>query len=131
MPRRSQEVAAIRRQNRRYIEDDPVTVRFIPYPAERSPAGGTLRRPGTPRRPQTIRLVPADRQRTRQQSQEVFSSLQTEVELEIIGDADLEIEEDDRFTLDGLEYQVMLVQPATSAPYLRRATARAMPEEGQ
>lgn len=131
MPRRSQEIDAIRRQNRRYIEDDCVVVRLIPYPAERSPAGGIYRRPGVPRRPQKIRLVPADRQRTQNQSQEDFGSLQTEVELELIGDADLEIEEGDRFSHDSLEYQVMLVQPVTSAPYLRRATARAMPEEGQ
>lgn len=121
----------MRRQNRRYIDDDAIVVRFTPYPAEKSAAGGEIRRPGVPRAPQKIRLVPADRDRTQNQSQEGFGSLQTEVELEIIGDADLVVEQYDRFVYDGLEYQILIAQPATSAPYLRRAIARAMPEEGQ
>lgn len=131
MPRREQEIDVIRRQNRWYIGDDAVTVRLTPYPAAKSAAGGTIRRPGTPRIPQKIRLVPVDRERTQNQSQEGFGSLQTQVELELIGDADLQIEQGDRFTHEGVEYEVMIVQPATSAPYIRRATARAMPEDDQ
>jgi hypothetical protein len=131
VPRKSQEIAALRRQNRWYIEDDPIVVQLTPYPAQTSAAGGVIRRAATPRMPQRIRLIPADRERTTQQSQEDFGSTQTEVELELIGDADLIIEVGDRFTHDNVEYQVTQVQPVTSAPYIRRATAFAVPDEGQ
>lgn len=130
MPRKGQEIDTLRRQNRWYIADDPYTIQLVPYPEVASPAGGRTRAAGTPRTPQIVRLIPADRTRTTTNAPNTPST-QTEVSVKIIGDADLQIEEGDRFMHNGLEYRVTDVQPASSAPYLRRATACATPKAGQ
>jgi hypothetical protein len=131
VPRHSQEVRALTRQNNRYIDDNPIWIRLVPHVESQSPAGGKVRLPQTARLPQKVRLVPLDRQRTVAQSVQEFSSSQTEVRLQIIGMPDLEIEQYDQFELDDVPYEVDLVQPRSAAPYLRRATAHAIPGRGQ
>lgn len=130
VPRHSQEVDALRQQNRWYVDDNPIWIRFVPHAEVRTAAGGTKRVAQTPRAPQKVRFIPLDRQRTTDRSVQEFSSIQSEVDVRLIGDVDLQIERGDRFTVDGIEYQVLEVQPTTSAPYIKRATAFATPPDG-
>ena len=128
MPRRSQEIEILRRQNRWYIEDDLTTIVLTPYPETRSTAGGRTRVPGTPRLPQAVRLIPTDRERTSQRTSQGAGNEQIEVAFDLIGDADLEIARYDRFTgPDGLTYAVYEVHPVESAPYIRRASVYVIP----
>jgi hypothetical protein len=126
----------LRKQNRWYIQDSPFDIVLTPYPETKTPAGGKVRIPGTPRSPQTVRLVPLDRQRTTARN---FLSVvgaggsgtQTDVVFEIIGDVDLLVEKYDRFPgPDGTTYEITEVSPLGSAPYLRRAFARGSPGRG-
>ena len=130
MPRRQQEVEILRRQNRWYIESDETVVQFIPYKSVPSGAGGEKYVAQTPRMPQKVRLIATDRERERAQSSLDSNSTQSEVPVELIGDVDLVVERYDRFTVQGTEYRVIEVEPLSSAPYLRRVTAVAMPSDG-
>lgn len=131
MRRSSAEISVVRRQNQWYINDDPTWVILTPHPEIRSPAGGYVRQPGTPRAPQRVRLIPSDREPTVSSSQADFGSTQREVVVEIMGDVDFEVDIGDRFTLDGVEHAVTEVQPDATSPFLRRATAVATPPNNQ
>lgn len=131
--RRSQlEMEILRKQTKAYIEDAPFTTRLVPYPETRTPAGGKTRSAGVPRKPQTFRLVPLDRLANATTNLAVgrpADGLQHQADFEIMGEFDLEIERGDRFTddTDGTVYEVVEVQPLGSAPYLRRAFVRGIP----
>lgn len=128
MPRHSHEVEVLRKQTRWYIEDNAVTIQLVPHTETTSLAGGRTRTAGTPRRPQTVRFVPVDRQRSSQRTLDGAGNAQIEVAFTIIGDADLEIARYDQFTApDGVTYEVSEVQPDDSAPYIRRADVHAIP----
>lgn len=130
MPRRAQEVEILRRQNRWYIDEAVTVVQFVPYRTVKSAAGGTTYVAQTPRMPQKVRLIALDRERITSQSTQDPNSRQTEVPVEVIGDVDLIVERYDRFTVDGVEFRILEVEPLSSAPYLRRAQAVAMPPDG-
>jgi hypothetical protein len=128
VPRHSHEVEVLREQNLWFIADNPQTIQLVPYAETTSVAGGRVRTAGTPRKPQTVRFVPLDRQRTSQRTVEGAGNSQVEVAFSIIGDADLEIARYDRFVgTDGVEYEVGEVSPIESSPYLRRADVYATP----
>lgn len=125
------ETRVLRRQTALYIADAPFTTRLVPHPETTSDAGGRIREAGTPRKPQTFRLVPLDRRATGTSNLEAgrpADGVMRQDDFEILGQFDLEIERGDRFTIDdGTEYEITEVQPLTSAPYLRRAFARGIP----
>lgn len=131
--RRSEiEIETLRKQTKYYIDDAPTTVRLVPYPETRTAAGGTVRTPGTPRKPQTFRLVPLDRMAsatTNVQAGRPADGEMHQANFAIMGEYDLEIARGDRWIdeTDGTEYEVTEVQPLGTAPYLRRATVRGIP----
>ena len=123
----------LRRQTEFYINDAPTTVRLVPHPETRTASGGKTRAPGTPRKPQTFRLVPLDRMAsatTNVQSGRPADGQEHQANFEIMGEYDLEVGRGDKFTGDdGTEYEVVEVQPIGSAPYLRRAFVRGIPAD--
>ena len=129
------ETEILRRQTKFYIDDAPTTVRLIPHPETRTPAGGNTRSPGTPRKPQTFRLVPLDRMAsatTNVQAGRPADGQMHQANFEIMGEWDLEISRGDKWVdeMDGTEYEIVEVQPLGSAPYLRRAFVRGVPLNG-
>jgi hypothetical protein len=134
MPTRRSELETkiLRRQTAFYIKDAPTTVRLIPHPETRTAAGGKTRTPGIPRKPQTFRLVPLDRNASATanvQAGRPADGDMHQANFEIMGNPDLEVERGDKWVdeADGTEYEVVEVQPLGSAPYLRRAFVRGVP----
>lgn len=131
MNRSDLESEMMRLQTKAYIEDSPVTIRFVPHPQARTAAGGLRRAPGTPRKPQTVRLIPLDRRASATGNLVAgrpADGVQREAQFQLLGEHDLEIERGDQFDLDGTTYEVTEVQPSASAPYLRRAYVRGVPD---
>lgn len=130
MPRGEVETAILREQTWRYISEAPTVIRFTPYPEQRTDAGGLRRAPGTPRAPQTVRLIPLDRRASATGNLVAgrpADGVMREAHFELMGEYDLEVDRGDRFTIDGATYEVTEVQPAVSAPYMRRVTVRGVP----
>lgn len=127
------ETDILRRQTKAYIDDAPFTVRLVPYPETRTAAGGKTRMAGTPRKPQTFRLVPLDRMAsatTNIQTGRPADGQEHQANFMLMGEWNLEINRGDKFNDDdGTEYEVVEVQPSGSAPYLRRAKVRGIPDD--
>ena len=131
MPRGDVEISVLREQTSRYIQDAPTVVRFTPYPEQRTDAGGLRRAPGTPRAPQTVRLIPLDRRASGTANLVAgrpADGVMREARFGLMGEHDLEVDRGDRFTIDGTTYEVTEVQPSVSAPYLRRVFVRGVPD---
>jgi len=125
------EQEVLRHQTSEYIKDAPFTVRLVPYPETKTAAGGRVRNPGTPRVPQTFRLVPLDRMASATnnvQAGRPADGVERRAVLEILGEYDLVVERGDQFVHEGTTYEVIEIQPSTTAPYLRRAIARGIPD---
>lgn len=131
--RNAQETRVLRQQTKWYIEDGPFQIILTPYTESKTSAGGKIWTAGFPRPPQTVRLVPFDRQRSTTRnflSSDAAggSGVQTQVDFKVVGEYNLQIERYDRFTgPDGMEYEVVEVVPVGSAPYIRRAFVRGSP----
>lgn len=126
------ETEMLRRQTKYYIDDAPTTVRLVPHQETRTAAGGKVRAPGTPRKPQTFRLVPLDRMAsatTNITAGRPADGQMHQANFEIMGEWNLEVERGDKWVddSDGTEYEVIEVQPSGTAPYLRRASVRGIP----
>lgn len=126
------ETRVLRRQTKVFIESDATVLRLVPHTEERTPAGGLRRAPRTARKPQSFRVVAKDRRATANGGNLVVGRSQDgdirADNLELLGEWDAEMERGDQFDLDGTTYVVTEVQPAGSAPYLRRAFATGLPE---
>lgn len=68
-----------------------------------------LRRGATTLPAQTVRVERADSRYSRQQNS--ASGEETRIGIVVVGDATLDIQKDDRFTLDGAAYRVLSVRP--------------------
>jgi hypothetical protein len=127
------ETRVLRRQTKRYIADSPFVVRFEPHPEVKTGAGGKRRSAAPKRVPQTVRLVALDRRASGTsniQSGRPADGRMRQDDLEIMGEFDLDIAIGDQFVMQEVRYEVTEVQPLSSAPYLRRAYARGIPDGG-
>lgn len=57
MPQNPEALKALRKQTKWFIDDDPFIITLVPRVAENRPGGGVEMVAGTPRAPQTVKLV--------------------------------------------------------------------------
>lgn len=98
-----------RRNVKAFIEADPVDVSFVRVSRVRTPAGGWTEATLPPLPPQRARIVPAKRRYGGQQ----VNTEAGQVDLypyQLLGFHDMDIAEDDTFSVNGQDYQVKTIE---------------------